>query len=92
MNSFGTCTLSYRPALGSQDPEINMSISAEAGLTEMLAFFKSYLMAAGYSISFNEELVVEKDKDYYDANGGYPFYFSTGEDKLSFNEDLIKLS
>jgi hypothetical protein len=52
MTDFGRYRLSYEPSFktwGYQiEPEVQMSISAEADLTQMCDFFESFLRASGY--------------------------------------------
>jgi hypothetical protein len=57
MIEFGKYTLKYEPPTsGGIEPTVNMSISSEADLNEMLEFFQSFLTASGYYIADDQEL------------------------------------
>ena len=61
MIEFGKYTLKYEPpASAGIEPTVDMSISSEANLNEMLEFFTSFLKASGYYIDENKELVFER--------------------------------
>jgi hypothetical protein len=86
MIEFGKYVLKYvPPASAGIEPTVDMSISSEANLNEMLEFFTSFLKASGYYIDENKELVFERtapdfsdvpDKWWHtgevDYWGGYP--------------------
>ena len=60
MLEFGKYTLKYTPPDGSPtDHCIEMSISSEADLYQMLEFFSSFLRAAGYEFD-GKELCLER--------------------------------
>ena len=59
MFEFGRYTLSYQPPEGAVEAAVDMSISSEADLPQMLSFFESFLQAAGYVIE-GKELVLER--------------------------------
>ena len=60
MIEFGTYTLKYLPPDGSSvDHSIELSISSEANLQQMLEFFESFLRAAGYEFE-GKELCLER--------------------------------
>lgn len=64
MTTFGKYRLLYDPPGGSLEPEIAMGISAEADLKDMLDFFKTFLMAAGYaSVSPLDDLVLHRPEE-----------------------------
>ena len=74
MNTFGRYRLIYEPGPpnpGSEiiDYSVEMSISAEAGLPEMLSFFGSFLRASGYVFDGELEVVnlSEEEEDYFDS-------------------------
>lgn len=52
MNTFGRYSLSYTPGTSFNseyiEPTVNMEISAEASLSDMLKLFESFLQATGY--------------------------------------------
>jgi hypothetical protein len=61
MIEFGKYVLKYvPPASAGIEPTVDMSISSEANLNEMLEFFTSFLKASGYYIDENKELVFER--------------------------------
>ena len=61
MIEFGKYTLKYEPpASGGIEATVDMSISSEASLSEMLEFFTSFLKASGYYINENKELVFDR--------------------------------
>jgi len=77
MACFGTYRLTYTPSgEGSPiEPAIDMRISGEASLAEMLSTFESFLLASGYQIG-DQELVLEtrlnvspSDQSYWDEDG-----------------------
>jgi hypothetical protein len=60
MFEFGKYTLKYEPpASDGIEPTVNMSISSEANLTEMLDFFQTFLKASGYYIADDQELTLD---------------------------------
>ena len=60
MQEFGKYTLKYLPPDGSPtDHSIEMEISSEANLYQMLEFFQSFLRAAGYEFE-GKELCLER--------------------------------
>ena len=92
MFEFGRYTLSYQPPEGAVEAAVDMSISAEADLSQMLAFFESFLQAAGYVID-DRELVLERkapdfnfSTDYPHGLGEYTLASSSGVDFISFTE------
>jgi len=75
MATFGTYRLSYKPPEGSMDASIDMSISAEANLSEMLLFFESFLRAATYPLDESHELGIErKAPDFGDTQNFWEDY------------------
>jgi hypothetical protein len=81
MIEFGKYVLKYvPPASAGIDPTVDMSISSEANLNEMLEFFTSFLKASGYYIDENKELVFERSAPDFDDIpekwGADPGYFS----------------
>jgi hypothetical protein len=59
MFEFGRYTLSYQPPEGAVEAAVDMSISSEADIPQMLRFFESFLQAAGYVIE-GKELTLER--------------------------------
>jgi len=72
MTSFGKYSVSYTP---SNDPteylqtSVQMSISSEANLSDMAAFFTDFLRATGYVFDGALEIVDsnEEAEDYFDS-------------------------
>ena len=93
MFEFGRYTLSYQPPEGAVEAAVDMSISSEADLPQMLAFFESFLQAAGYVIE-GKELVLERrapefnfPSDYPHGLGEYTLASSSGVDFISFGNE-----
>ena len=92
MFEFGRYTLSYQPPEGAVEAAVDMSISSEADLDQMMQFFESFLQAAGYVID-DRELVLERkapdfnfSTDYPHGLGEYTLASSSGVDFISFTE------
>jgi hypothetical protein len=67
MIEFGKYVFKYvPPASAGIEPTVDMSISSEANLNEMLEFFTSFLKASGYYIDENKELVFERSAPDFD--------------------------
>lgn len=59
MNMFGTYTFKYEPGRESEGeilPSIEISLSGEANLSEILRTFRDFLAASGYPVNFRDEL------------------------------------
>ena len=93
MATFGTYRLSYEPPEGSMDSSINMSISAEANLSDMLSFFETFLRAAAYPLDADHELGIERKapdfgstQDFWEEDGvswvGNPWAATLGSSDL----------
>jgi hypothetical protein len=68
MLEFGKYTLKYTPPDGSPtDHCIEMSISSEATLYQMLEFFQSFLRAAGYEFDGKEMCLERTAPDFGDV-------------------------
>jgi hypothetical protein len=65
MFEFGRYTLSYQPPEGAIEAAVDMSISSEADIPQMLRFFESFLQAAGYVID-GKELTLERKAPEFD--------------------------
>jgi len=80
MIEFGKYTLKYEPPGESpEDHSIEMSISSEATLFQMLGFFQSFLRAAGYEFDGKELCLERSAPDFDDIPekwGADPGYFS----------------
>lgn len=65
MNQFGKYSLSYIPpdpeetGLSEIEPIINMTVSSEASLADMLRLFETFLKSTGYQID-GKELCLER--------------------------------
>jgi hypothetical protein len=91
MFEFGRYTLSYQPPEGTVEAAVEMSISSEADLPQMMVFFESFLQAAGYVIE-GKELVLERrapDFDFPDFPSPYTHTLagSRGVDFISFGDE-----
>ena len=97
MTTFGTYRLSYEPPAGSIDASIDMSISAEANLSDMLSFFETFLRAATYPLDPEHELGIERkapdfgsSQDFWEDDGvsllGNPIPGGDANDTLFFSE------
>ncbi len=85
MFEFGRYTLSYQPPEGAVEAAVDMSISSEADLPQMLAFFESFLQAAGYVIE-GKELILERKAPEFDFSTEYPLQWSNGGNVINFGE------
>ena len=90
MNSFGKYNVSYTP---SDDPceylqvAVQMSISSEATLPDMLNFFTDFLRASGYVFEGELEIVNGKESEYFVPGSYSDDYFFGGNvsaDTISF--------
>ena len=97
MTTFGTYRLSYEPPAGSIDASIDMSISAEANLPDMLSFFGDFLRAATYPLDQDHELGIERkapdfgsSQDFWEEDTisliGNPIPGGDANDTLFFSE------
>ena len=79
MLEFGKYTLKYEPPSETpEDHSVEMTISSEANLPQMLEFFSSFLRAAGYEFD-GKELCLEREAPNFDLDeewGADPGYFS----------------
>jgi len=93
MTTFGTYRLSYEPPAGSMEANIDMSISAEANLSDMLSFFGDFLRAATYPLDQGHELSIERKapdfgntQDFWEDDGvswvGNPWAATLGSSDL----------
>ena len=85
MFEFGRYTLSYQPPDGAVEAAVDMSISSEADLPQMLAFFESFLQAAGYVIE-GKELTLERKPPEFDFSTEYPLQWSNDGNVTNFGE------
>jgi hypothetical protein len=94
MTDFGRYRLTFTPSEldeGSIGSEVEMTISAEANLREMLIFFESFLKAVGYQID-GKELSLERsapdfgDQSFWEDDGvsivGNPWGVTYGSSDL----------
>jgi hypothetical protein len=101
MSIFGTYRLTYTPPeqRGFVESTVDMSISSEASLDEMLRTFESFLQATGYVLG-DRELVLEtpekesvSDQSYWDEDGfslvGNPWTATYGEDTVYIGSGLF---
>jgi hypothetical protein len=70
MFEFGRYTLSYQPPEGAIEAAVDMSISSEADIPQMLRFFENFLQAAGYVIE-GKELTLERRAPEFDFFAEY---------------------
>lgn len=84
MVTFGTYRLSYEPPEGSLDASIDMTISAEANLSEMLSFFESFLRAATYPLGESHELGIERKAPDFDIPQDFWEDYNTSAPSSSF--------
>jgi hypothetical protein len=75
MLEFGKHVLRYEPPGGAPiEAEVEMRISTEATVPEMLQFFTDYLKVSGYYIDEDKELVFErKAPDFGDISDNWDF-------------------
>jgi len=100
MTTFGTYRLSYEPPAGSTEANIDMSISAEANLSDMLSFFGDFLRAATYPLDQDHELSIERKapdfgntQDFWEDDGvswvGNPWAATMSNDSLNVGTTYI---
>jgi hypothetical protein len=85
MATFGTYRLSYEPPEGSLDASIDMSISAEANLSEMLSFFETFLRAAAYPLDADHELGIERKAPDFGSTQDFWEDYNTSASSNSFS-------
>ena len=87
MFEFGKYTLKYEPPTSvGIEPTVNMSISSEANLTEMLDFFQTFLKASGYYIADNQELTLDSVNPITFSNTGTTGSFSLSDQSFWEND------
>ena len=92
MFEFGRYTLSYQPPEGVVEAAVDMSISSEADLSQMMRFFESFLQASGYDLD-DRELSLERKAPDFDFSdfphglGEYTLASSSGVDFISFGDE-----
>jgi hypothetical protein len=59
METFGRYRLTFTPSEGEICPSVEMTLSGEASLPQMLSFFDAFLKASGYV--YNGELQIGDD-------------------------------
>jgi hypothetical protein len=96
MTDFGRFRLSYEPGksdphLGILDHSVEMTISGEADLNNLLSFFTCFLQASGYIVDGKIQIVNDRDIDpwgnYSQCNGSQATDFiaiSAAGDLLNF--------
>jgi len=72
---FGTYRLTYTPGPDMITPSVDMTLSGEADLSQMLSLFEAFLQASGYVLKGELE-IVEPDTTFVP--------FSKADDVLSF--------
>jgi hypothetical protein len=93
MTDFGRYSISYQP--GPLDPysgviehSVEMSISGQANIEQMLAFFDAFLKANGYVYDGEVQIVEEESKSLYHTTVPGPFSF-TPFDSYDFGDRVI---
>jgi hypothetical protein len=88
-SDYGNYRLVFEPPGDQITPRIEMTLSGEADLTQMLAFFDAFLQASGYQLD-GKELTLERSAPEFDTPdfphglGEYSLASSTGTDFISF--------
>lgn len=88
MFDYGRYTLSYQAPEGAVEADVNMSISSEADIPEMLRFFETFLLASGYVLD-DRELVLERKPPEFDVpryayDFGDTVFGNSGPDTITF--------
>jgi hypothetical protein len=82
MITFGRYTLSYTPALSyhseSIEPTVNMEISAEANLQDMMNMFESFLQATGYILDGKRLILENPEEESPRFSSDQSFWFEDG--------------
>lgn len=88
MTDFGRYRLSYEPGKpepysGVLEHSVDMSISGEATVPQLLQFFETFLKAAGYVFNGDLRLVTSKREEELDP------WFSLSSDFVPFTSDSV---
>ena len=99
MTEFGSYRLSYTPPTECVEASVDMTISSEADLAQMLELFECFLGACGYVLNGELQIVepeVAYDKDYWqekyfdllnsgpETNNGIQFITTRGSQGVDF--------
>jgi hypothetical protein len=76
-SDYGTYRLAFEPPTDQITPSVEMTLSGEADLTQVLAFFESFLQASGYqlgekTLELSEPSTLKIDSDGYFSFGHEP--------------------
>jgi hypothetical protein len=63
-SEYGTYRLTFEPPADQITPSVEMTLSGEADMSQMLAMFESFLQAAGYVLK-GDLRVIERATEYY---------------------------
>ena len=91
-SEYGTYRLTFEPPADQITPGVEMTLSGEANLTQMLSFFEAFLQASGYYLD-GKELTLERSAPEFDTPdfprglGEYSLASSTGVDFISFGSE-----
>lgn len=90
-SDYGTYRLVYEPPTDQITPGVEMTLSGEADLTQMLAFFESFLQASGYqlgekSLELTGPDTLKVDTDGFISFTDYPMAVGSGVDFIGFND------
>ena len=88
---YGTYRLTFEPPADQITPSVEMTLSGEADLTQMLALFEAFLQASGYQLGEKTlELTgpdtLKMDKDGFISFSDYPMAVGSGVDFIGFGD------
>ena len=88
-SDYGTYRLAFEPPADQITPGVEMTLSGEADLNQMLAMFESFLQASGYVLKGELQIVEPEANPYFTGVANFDFgnhviYGGQGTDTISF--------
>ncbi len=81
-SDYGNYRLAFEPPADQITPSVEMTLSGEADLTQMLAFFEAFLQASGYQLGAKTLKLEGNDTFQIDTDG----FINFGHTPMSFNQ------
>ena len=90
-SDYGTYRLVFEPPTDQLTPRVEMTLSGEADLSQMLAFFEAFLQASGYqlgekSLELTGPDTLKVDKEGFISFSDYPMAVGSGVDFIGFGD------